>query len=100
MKRMAYFSNTGSIVFVEATLDLVDCWGDLGELGAVDLLGLGAHAGDGQDLSVLDAALLQLAEQDPKTCRLSAIAMLMGGQSRIPYLQHSRRSKSYLGSSA
>lgn len=75
--RIAYFANTGTVIFSKAALDLVDCWGDIGELRAVYLLSLGAHAGDGQDLSILDAALLQLAEQDSKTCGLSVIAILI-----------------------
>lgn len=66
-----YLAHAGSVVLGEAILDFVDCWGDLCELLAVYLLGLGAHAGDGQNLSVLDDALLQLAEQNPKACRVS-----------------------------
>lgn len=70
--RVAYFPNAGTIVFGEATLDFVDGWGNLGKALAVDLFGLGAHARDSEDLSVLYDALLQLAEQDPKACKVSA----------------------------
>jgi hypothetical protein len=61
--------DAGSIVAAEAALDLVYCWGDFCEFLAVNLLGLGAHAGDGQDLSVLDDALLEFAKQDTQSWR-------------------------------
>lgn len=62
----SYFSKTGAIVFAKATLYFVDGWGDFGEFLTISFFGLGAHAGNGQNLSVFDDALLQLAKQDPK----------------------------------
>lgn len=100
MVGIAYFANTGSIILSKATLDLVDCWTDFSELGAINLFGLGAHPGDGQDLSVLDAALLQLAKQDSETYGLSVFEILMRGLRLGPYLQHSRWSRSCPGRSA
>lgn len=67
-----YFSKAGTIVFAKPAIYLVDGWGDFGELLTVCLFGLGAHAGYGQDLSILYDALLQLAKQDPKACETSA----------------------------
>lgn len=74
-----YLANAGAIIFREAVLDLVNGWGDFGELLAVCFFCLGAHAGNGHNLSILDDALLELAEQDPKAWIVS-----VGGDSGMP----------------
>jgi len=64
----AYFPHACSVISREAALDPVDGWSDVPESLAVRLLRFGAHPGNGQDLSVLDYALLEFAEQDPQSC--------------------------------
>lgn len=98
--RIAYFPNAGSIVFGEATLDFVDGWGNVGEALTVDLFGLGAHARDSENLSVFYDALLQLAKQDPKACKVSARHRLKHAVTSKAYLRRSRPSRSYPGSQA
>lgn len=41
---------------------------DVGEAVSVELFGVGAHAGNGEDLLVLLHALLELPKQHSKTC--------------------------------
>lgn len=73
---VAYFANTGAVIFGKPALYLIDCWANFCKLCAIDLLGFGAHAGDRQDLSVLDTALLQLAEQDAESYKTVSGAVL------------------------
>ena len=68
----AYFPHACSVISREAALDPVDGWSYVPESLAVRLLRFGAHPGNGQDLSVLDDALLELAKQDTKAWRVAA----------------------------
>lgn len=72
--RSAYFPDGSAIVLCEPSLHLVDGRSNVVEARTVELFGLGAHACDGQDLSVLYDSLLQLAEQDAKTWEASVVA--------------------------
>lgn len=69
-----YLARAGAIVLPEAALYLVDGRSYVGEALSVDLLCLGAQSGDGQDLAVLDDALLELAKQDSESCVHSGVS--------------------------
>jgi hypothetical protein len=64
--RIAHLLDTGPIVSRKAARHSIRGAADVSELGAIQLLGLGAHAGYREDLLVFLDALLELAKQDPE----------------------------------
>jgi hypothetical protein len=63
-----HLSHACAIVSAEASAYALRGGPNARQSGSVGVLGISAHAGHGENLLVLLHALLELAEQDSKTC--------------------------------
>jgi len=63
-----HLSHTRALVSVEAAIYAIGRGPDVGQAVSVDLFGISAHAGYGEDLLVLLHSLLELAKEDAETC--------------------------------
>lgn len=57
--------DTGTIIFLESSLDLRSRSINITQALAVQIFGFGSHARNSQDLLILLHALLELAKEDP-----------------------------------
>ena len=71
-ERATHLPKTGPIVSLEAAIHAIGSGCDVAQFSPILLFGFGAHAGDGQDLLVLDDALLELPEQDAEAAGIVA----------------------------
>ena len=62
-----YLADGGAVILAKTTAHFVNSRRNVAETISVCLFGLSAHASNGNDLAILQDALLQLAEQDAET---------------------------------
>jgi hypothetical protein len=63
-----HLSHTCALVSVEAAIYALSRGSNIGQGVSVDLFGIGAHAGYGEDLLILLDSLLELAKEDAEAC--------------------------------
>ena len=63
-----HLAHTSSLISRKAATYAIRGWRDEGQTVPILLFGIGAHAGDGDDLLVFLDALLQLPEENTEAC--------------------------------